>query len=118
MLTGGSGDDFFDFSKVGSDGNIAHYGIDQITDFSKVAGNMDHIRLDDALFGGIGTAGSPDATAFKLDGSALDANDRIIYDHTTGALYYDADGSGAGVAVQFAQLTPGTVLTVSDFIVI
>jgi hypothetical protein len=88
---------------------------------AQVEDRADHLALlglDDALFAGIGTAGSPDSTAFKLDGTALDANDRIIYDATTGALYYDADGSGAAAAVQFAQLTPGTVLTVSDFLVI
>ena len=118
ILTGGAGNDFFDFAKVGTDGDLSHYGIDQITDFSKVSGNTDHIRLDDGLFAGIGTPGSPLAAAFKLDGTAVDASDRIIYDQTSGALYYDADGSGGGVAVQFAQLTPGTVLTLSDFNII
>ena len=119
IVTGGAGNDFFDFTKVGTDGDLSHYGIDQITDFSKVSGNTDHIRLDDALFAGVGTAGSPIAAAFKLDGSAVDANDKIIYDQATGALYYDADGSGTGsAAVQFAQLNAGTVLTLSDFNII
>jgi Ca2+-binding RTX toxin-like protein len=118
VLTGGTGNDFFDFTKVGTDGDLSHYGIDQITDFSKVSGNTDHIRLDDALFAGIGTAGSPLAAAFKLDGTAVDANDRIIYDQTTGGHSDDADVRGSGVAVQFAHLTPGTVLTLSDFNII
>ena len=37
---------------------------------------------------------------------------------TTGALYYDADGTGAGAAVQFAQLNGTPILTVNDFLII
>jgi serralysin len=118
ILTGGTGDDLYEFIKVGSDGDLSHYGIDQITDFGKVAGNTDHIGLDDALFTGIGATGTLNAAVFKLSTDVFDADDRIIYNQSTGALYYDVDGSGAGVAVQFAQLTAGTALTSSDFNVI
>ena len=52
-------------------------------------------------------------------GVALDANDYIIQNTTTGALMYDADGSGVGAAVQFATLsTPNLLLTNQDFIII
>ena len=36
----------------------------------------------------------------------------------TGQLFYDADGNGAGAAVQFATLATGLALTASDFQVI
>jgi len=113
-LLGGAGNDLYVFRVESGDTVLSHYGVDRILDMN--ASGDDTIRLDDGLFGGIGTPGSPLAGAFKLDGSAIDANDRIIYNQTTGALYYDADGSGnASTAVQFAQLDPGTALTLSDF---
>ena len=47
--------------------------------------------------------------------AAADADDRIIYDPTTGALYYDPDGNGGGAAVQFATLAPGLALENDNF---
>jgi Ca2+-binding RTX toxin-like protein len=48
----------------------------------------------------------------------LDANDRVIYNNATGALFYDADGTGAIAAVQFAEVTPSLALTNLDFLVV
>ena len=48
---------------------------------------------------------------------AGDATDRIIYDNTTGDLFYDADGSGVCAQVKFAHVTPLTALTNNDFII-
>ena len=39
---------------------------------------------------------------------ALDANDYIVYNSKTGILSYDADGNGAGAAVQLATLQQPT----------
>ena len=40
----------------------------------------------------------------------------IVYDATTGNLYYDADGSGAGASVLFANLAGLTgTLDITDF---
>jgi Ca2+-binding RTX toxin-like protein len=52
---------------------------------------------------------------------AHDADDRIIYNKATGALYYDDDGTGAHVQVQFATLGATihpTNLAYNDFVLI
>ena len=71
------------------------------------------------MFTGARPPGALNASAF-VDRHAprSDADDRIIYDSTTGKLFYDADGNGAGAAVQFATLSTGLALTASDFMVI
>ena len=69
--------------------------------------------------GATGTTLSADAFWAAAGATAgHDATDRIIYDTTTGALYYDADGSGRGAAVQIAQLKAGQALSANDFLVI
>jgi Ca2+-binding RTX toxin-like protein len=97
-LGGGNVDTIIDYSGVGTDGD-------------------DRILLDDAVFTGM-TLGALDPGAFVVGTAALDADDRIIYDTSTGALYFDADGSGAGAKVQFAILDGAPALTAGDFFVI
>ena len=50
--------------------------------------------------------------------TAHDATDRIIYNTTTGDLYYDADGQGGVDAILFAVLTTHPNLTASDFVIV
>ncbi len=104
-LTGGAGADGFWFDTAPGSGNV-----DMITDF---AWGVDRIHLDASIFSGL-AGGVLDASAFAYGSAAQDADDRILYDAVTGKLYYDADGSGAGEAVLFAQLTPGAGLTSGD----
>jgi Ca2+-binding RTX toxin-like protein len=111
ILTGGSGSDNFVFSD-GSAADSVGGGVDLITDFSS---GTDCIHLDTSFF---------DASMFNLGTGVLNAgnffaaNDvsdvglasqaYILYDTSTGALYYDATGGAtAGDAVQFAQLGLG-----------
>ena len=39
-------------------------------------------------------------------------------DGRAGALLFDADGNGAGAAIQFATITPFTPMTSNDFFVV
>ena len=105
-LRGYGGADTFAFS-ASLDGTL-----DSILDFQS---GVDKIGLEDAVFAGV-TAGNL-GSVFVVGTQAQDADDRIIYDHATGALYYDSDGNGSAAPVQFASLVAGTVLTASDFVV-
>ena len=89
--------------------------IDLVADFQT---GVDRILLEDSVFTGL-SSGPLAAGAFRTGTAAQDADDRIIYDSTTGQLFYDADGVGGAAAVQFAQLSTGlTSLGASDFLVI
>jgi uncharacterized protein (TIGR01370 family) len=105
----GGGRDSFAFTTALGNGNI-----DEITDFRP---DFDRILLANAIFAAIGT-GPLGAGAFATGSAAADADDRIVYNSATGALFYDADGSGGGAAVQFATLQPDLGVTASDFQVI
>jgi Ca2+-binding RTX toxin-like protein len=108
-LVGFGGADTFAFTTALGAGNV-----DQLVDFNAAD---DTIALDDAVFAGL-ALGALSAGAFVAGTQAGDADDRIIYNQTTGQLFFDADGSGAGAQVLFATL-PGTpVLSASDFMVI
>jgi Ca2+-binding RTX toxin-like protein len=107
MVGFGGADSFLFDSALG--GNV-----DTIADFSSID---DTIVLDDSVFATLST-GTLNANAFFVGAAAHDADDRIIYDSATGALYYDADGNGAGAAIQFAILQGAPPINSSDFQVI
>jgi Ca2+-binding RTX toxin-like protein len=110
-LTGGAGQDTFAFSTALN----ATTNVDTITDFVVAD---DTISLENAIFTKLTTTGTLNAAWFKIIGTAaLDSNDYILYDQTTGALSYDADGSGAGQAIRIAVLGTNLALTNADFVV-
>jgi len=123
-LTGGTGADRFVLAYD------LYSGTDLIVDFS--AKQHDKIALslakntDDAFAFAAGAGGKLTADEFYSAAGATnaqDASDRIIYDSTTGALYYDPDGNLAGGidAFQIAQLGSGTThpaLTLADFVIV
>jgi Ca2+-binding RTX toxin-like protein len=115
-LTGGTEADFFVFdAKLGARTNV-----DTITDFSA---KDDTIWLDNSIFRKLvsGSEASPkklSASSFTVGPKAKDKNDYIVYDKAKGVLYYDADGSGKGAAIKFAQITKGAAITFNDFFVV
>jgi len=118
ILTGGTGVDYFDFTSV-LNGTT---NVDTITDFNRVD---DFIRLDNAVMAGLGsTTGALTSAAFVSGAGrtkALDASDRIIYNTSTGDLYYDADGVGGLNAIQVALIGTSSsrpVLDHTDFLII
>ena len=121
-LTGGKGRDVFVFdTKLGTSSTDRKVNFDTIKDFSV---KDDSLYLDNAIFKklGSGTATSPKQLSksfFTIGDKAKDKNDYIIYNDKTGVLSYDADGSGKGKAVEFAQLSKKlTTLSYKDFFVI
>jgi serralysin len=115
VLNGGAGADSFVFAAAPgalSGGAIA--------DFTTAS---DKIALDHAAFTAIGAVGNfaaGDARFFAAAGAVAghDADDRVIYNTTTGALYYDADGSGAGAAQQITVLSGHPALASTDMTVV
>jgi Ca2+-binding RTX toxin-like protein len=114
LLKGGPGIDHFVFdTDPGIGGNA-----DWIADFVK---GQDKLVLDDDVFAGIGVGTVEGvnmvAGAFRL-GAAQDADDRILYDTSTGGLYYDPDGAGFEAAVLVATLTGAPALAATDILVV
>lgn len=105
-LSGGAGTDTFVLDNTSKD---------TISDFTPVD---DTIRLENGVFTSLTVTGILNTADFKTGTSPADTNDYIIYNSTTGALIYDADGSGAGAGVQIAVLGAGLPLTNADFVVI
>ena len=90
---------------------------DFIRDF--VSGT-DHLEISASLFGGGLSAGSLSAAQFASGAgltAATTAAQRFLYDSSTGNLYFDADGNGAGASVLMANLSNVGALSASDFII-
>ncbi|WP_020178322.1 calcium-binding protein [Methylopila sp. M107] len=106
ILTGGSGSDRFNFDAVVTGANV-----DTITDF--VAG-AERLRLEESVFAALSDLGLDD-NEFVVGSAATTADHRIVYDSSTGNLFYDVDGVGGAAQLQFAKLSAGLDLTANDF---
>ncbi len=114
-LTGGAGADHFVFD-TRPDG-IANR--DRILDFSSAEG--DTIDLSSFVLRALSGRGTLPEGAFHAAVSALraqDADDRVLYNTTTGVLFYDPDGSGARAAIALAVLIGAPALTHDDILIL
>ncbi|KQP51496.1 hypothetical protein ASF39_10820 [Methylobacterium sp. Leaf108] len=111
LLTGGAGADTFVFRTA-----LGPTNLDRITDFSVID---DTVQLARSVFTALGAGALAEAAFKDLSTAAVDTSDRILYDKATGALSYDADGSGSAlVAMQFATIDTKAALTHLDFLVL
>ncbi|WP_283176221.1 M10 family metallopeptidase C-terminal domain-containing protein [Gemmobacter sp. 24YEA27] len=108
-LYGGAGRDVFLFLSAPGAANA-----DRIADFNPAE---DMIRLDDAVYSSL-SVGTLDASRFAVGTAATTAAHRIVYSQSSGAIFYDADGSGAGEMVLIATVTANTALTAGNFLII
>jgi len=123
-LSGGIGSDRFLFDTIGGETRarsmssidslppLSEPNIDKITDFDV---GSDKIELSRTIFTSIGGTGPLSAFAFRAGVSAQDADDRIIYDKSTGNIFYDYDGNGVETQIMFAQVKANVALTSADF---
>ena len=126
-ISGNDGANVLD-GKLGLDTLIGYGGVDVFAFTTVVDGHnadlflgfevgVDKIALDDAVFAGL-VPGALDPDAFTIGRFASDAEDRILYEASTGHLFFDRDGTGPAEAQYFAAMSDGLNLTASDFIVI
>jgi len=115
LLNGGTGKDTFVFNT-----NLSNTNIDTIQSFSH---SDDTIHLDDDIFKKLNTGVQHSLTSAQYKenntGAATDASDRIIYNKSTGDLYYDPDGNGPNAAIKFAVISGGPDdLDYTDFVIV
>jgi Ca2+-binding RTX toxin-like protein len=116
VLRGGAGKDVFVFdTKLNKNTNV-----DRVLDFRY---QDDSFHLDNKYFTKLGSGSSSkpkkiNSDMFAEGKKAQDREDRIIYDKKTGALYYDADGTGSKAQVKIATIDNKTKLFYHDFFVI
>jgi Ca2+-binding RTX toxin-like protein len=114
-LRGGPGNDQFIFAEAPGAQNA-----DTVRDF---ATGLDKLVLDKVAHANLGATGNfaaGDARFFAGAGatSGQDSSDRVIYNTTTGQLFYDADGNGSGASQLIATFLNAPALSATDISVV
>lgn len=117
-LSGGKGTDRFTFDAPLGSGNV-----DTVSDFTV---GKEKIQLDDDVFTAFKASESTAVSAAQFlaaagASAAQTATQRIVYDTTSGKLYYDADGAGGAAAQHVATFGSGSsvpVLGANDFLIV
>jgi serralysin len=112
-LWGGSDGTTFIFRETGT------ANADTISDWRS---GSDEIALDNVAMGALGADGAFVAGDARFwassNGLAHDANDRVLFNSSSGSLYYDADGNGPGAAQLIATVQAGAAIAATDIVVI
>ncbi len=135
LLSGGAGNDTL-VGVGGCDTLVGGAGVDQLYSVGECADfrfnsladagdrihgfnhAIDWLEFSAAGFGG-GLVAGMDMTQRFVDGArANQAHGEFLYNHTTGALFWDADGTGAGAKVLVAVLLGAPELTAADLYII
>jgi hypothetical protein len=109
ILTGGLGQDLFRFVN-------ASQGNDTITDF---AAGVDKLQLVSSGFANLALGGL--AAGSFVSGAApvaTSASAQFLYNTGSGQVSFDADGTGAGAAVNLVTLVGSPALTAADFLLV
>ncbi|MEE1656941.1 cadherin domain-containing protein [Microvirga sp. CF3062] len=116
VLNGGDGQDIFVFdTKLSKASKVNKANQDKIVDFKVVD---DTLHLAKSVFKKLDKKGVLKASEFYQGTKAHDRDDNLIYNKKTGALYYDADGTGSQAQIQIATLTKNLKMTHKDFFVV
>ncbi|WP_040638702.1 M10 family metallopeptidase C-terminal domain-containing protein [Microvirga lotononidis] len=114
-LEGGDGQDIFVLdTKLSKSAKVNKANQDRIVDFSVTD---DTIHLKKSVFTKMAKKGVVKKGEFYQGVKAHDRDDHVIYNRKTGALYYDADGSGSQAQIQIATLSKNLKMTYKDFFV-
>jgi Ca2+-binding RTX toxin-like protein len=108
LLSGGAGLDLFVFN------SLLASNVDTISDFA--AGDL--FQLDRTIFTALSAGTTLTAAEFRAGAgvaTATNAQQRILHNTTSGALLYDADGNGTGLALQFASVAVGAPISAAVF---
>ncbi len=108
LLSGGAGLDLFVFN------SLLASNVDTISDFA--AGDL--FQLDRTIFTALSSGTTLTAAEFLAGAgvaTATNAQQRILHNTTSGAVMYDADGNGTGLALQFASVAVGAPISAAVF---
>jgi Ca2+-binding RTX toxin-like protein len=126
-LTGGDNGNTF-IGGSGSDILTLGSGVDKVL-FDSLSGtdtvngftpSSDLVQLARSVMTALGAAGALSSNEFASNSTGVASTSavRVVYNQATGALFYDADGSGSGSSVQLATLIGLPVLTHNDIVII
>jgi Ca2+-binding RTX toxin-like protein len=109
-LDGGAGDDTLVGGGSSATGGAgADHFVPEFISITDFASGVDKIQLDGNVFADIGPSGNfaaDDERFYAAAGATTghDATDRVVYNTSSGEVFYDDDGSGAGTSQLIATL--------------